>query len=209
MTSAYRVPARPPKFPGMEFRLRVPALLLAGVLAGPGIAHGQAAGSHTTDVHAPPPSGVHDATQTDHHGEFLNEFMFFVGDTRKGGENEFTVGFDYLRTLGSHWGVGIFLDYARGEFEREYIAGAGLFWAPIPAAPDLHLFGGLGYERLNEDHGGHGEWESEDLLLGRLGGTWLFHFGDRGRWVLAPQAFWDIVRGNDAAVFGVGLGYLF
>jgi len=133
--------------------------------------------------------------------------MLFVGNTRKGGQNEVTVGFDYLRSLGSHWGVGIFLDYARGEFEREYIAGAGVFWAPIPQAPDLHLFGGLGYERLSEEH--DGVWAGEDLLLGRLGGTWLFHFGGEGQWVLAPQTFWDIVRGNDAVVFGVGLGYLF
>lgn len=184
------------------------ALALALLLQAASL-HAQAGHGHGSDDGGDPDAEVHSVAATDHHGEFRNEFMFFIGDTRKGGINEFTVGFDYFRSLGSHWGVGIFLDYARATFEREYIAGGGVFWAPLAVAPDLHLFAGLGYERLNSDHGGHGEWEGQDLLLGRLGGTWLFHFGPAGEWVIAPQAFWDTVRGNDAAVFGLGLGYLF
>ncbi len=169
------------------------------------------------------------AAQTDHsdpvghhadsgHGGFSNEVMFFIGDTRKGGDNALTVGVDYLRALGTHWGAAVFLDYAHGELEREYIAGAGLFWAPVPALPDLHLFVGGGWEGIDEDHvhsDGNGgeihEWEHEDLILGRVGGTFVRHFGDRGRWVLAPQLFYDVVEGSgrDAVVFGVGLGLLF
>ena len=149
-----------------------------------------------------------DASQVGHHSEFRNEFMLFLGDTRKGGENAFTVGFDYLRELSVHWGVGIFLDYATAHGEREYIAGAGLFWAPLGILPDLHLFAGAGYERLEEDHGG--EWEGENLLLGRFGATYVIHLGSEGHWVVAPQGFWDVVEeGNNAYVFGVGVGYLF
>lgn len=192
---------------------RALSLATLALAAAAWVAPGPVQAQHTSPLAvpavAPPVPDGPSAPDEEHHAEFRNEFMLFLGDTRKGGENEFTVGLDYLRTLGSHWGVGVFLDYARGTFEREYIAGAGLFWAPIPGAPDLHLFAGLGYERLDEDHGGHGEWEGQDLLLGRLGGTWLFHFGGNGEWVVAPQAFWDAVRGNDAAVFGVGFGYLF
>lgn len=179
--------------------------------------HAESHGSSSSDA-------VHGAAQEAHPVEHRNEFMLFLGDTRKGGENEVTVGFDYLRALGGHWGVGIFLDYARGEFEREYIAGVGAFWAPFAFAPDLHLFAGAGWERLDEDHGAahaHGDhdagdamehdWTSEDLVVGRIGGSYLFHLGSEGRFVLSPQAFYDVVQGSgrDATVFGLGFGYLF
>lgn len=165
-----------------------------------------------------PPDPTESAHSSDHGARFANEVMLFVGDTRKDGANAFTVGADYLRSIGHHWGVGIFLDYAREEFEREYIAGAGLFVAPIPGVPDLHLFAGGGWERLDEDHlHGHASggaahaWTSEDLLIGRVGGSFVFHLGDDGGWVVAPQAFYDVVegRGRDAVVFGLGLGRLF
>jgi len=186
--------------------IRALAILLATPLA----LMAQTGGDEAAEHHAAGGHGL----------EARNEVMLFVGDTRKGDENEFTVGFDYLRSVGHHWGVGIFLDYARGEFEREYIAGAGAFVAPIPALPDLHLFAGTGWERLDEDHA-HGhmngqgqmehDWQSDDLLIGRVGGSYVLHFGDRGQWVLAPQAFYDIVEGSgrDAVVFGLGLGLLF
>jgi|GEM_PF-5694883 len=167
------------------------------------------------------PGATGDVHPDDHASHAANEVMLFVGDTRKGGSNAFTVGFDYLRSIGDHWGAGIFLDYARDEFEREYIAGAGLFVAPIPAVPNLHIFAGGGWERLDEDHlhghsagaagdAAHG-WTTEDLLIGRIGGSFVFHLGHDSAWVLAPQAFYDVVegRGRDAVVFGLGLGYLF
>jgi hypothetical protein len=169
------------------------------------------------------PAGADDEVD---HGHFRNEFMLFVGETRKGGVGEVTVGFDYMRTLGEHWGAAVFLDYAHGAFEREYIAGVGLFWAPLPFAPDFHLLVGAGWEGLDENvphHHAHehhephvdadfaADWHHEDLLLGRIGGSYLLHVGIEGQFVLAPQLFYDVVqgRGRDALVFGVGFGYLF
>lgn len=188
-------------------------------------AQGSAGYATAASVVPAPRSPGADDDEVDH-GHFRNELMLFVGDTRKGGQNEFTVGFDYLRSLGEHWGVGIFLDYARGTFEREYIAGLGAFWAPFPFAPDLHLLVGAGWERLDENaphHHAHGhhephtdadfadDWHHEDLWIGRFGGSYLLHFGGAGEFVLAPQAFYDVVQGSgrDAFVFGIGVGYLF
>lgn len=219
-------------------RLLCSALAALIVFALPTASYGQdpahhaaasAAGSQGSDppAHGEATHGSADAgAQVPHHPEFRNEFMLFVGDTRKGGANEFTVGFDYLRSLGHHWGVGIFLDYASGTFEREYIAGLAAFWAPFPFAPDLHLLVGGGWERLDENvphhhahehHESHVDsdfddmWEHDNLLIARLGGSYLLHFGAEGRFVLAPQAFYDVVqgRGRDAVVFGIGFGYLF
>ena len=201
---------------GVVLTLSYPSVLKAQGF--PGHSAGGAAAAHSGSP------GVDD-DEVDH-GHFRNEFMLFVGDTRKGGQNEFTVGFDYLRSLGEHWGVGIFLDYARGTFEREYIAGLGAFWAPFSFAPDLHLLVGAGWERLDENtphHHAHehhephtdadfaGDWHHDDLWLARFGGSYLLHFGRGGEFVLAPQAFYDVVqgRGRDAVVFGIGIGYLF
>lgn len=209
-----------------------PALAALSLIAFPGLLAAQDPALHAA-ADPPPAHGPahveaapHAADQEAHHPEFRNEFMLFVGNTRKGGENEVTVGFDYLRSLGEHWGVGIFLDYARGTFEREYIAGLGAFWAPLAFAPDLHFFAGAGWERLNENvahHHAHvhhephvdsdfdGDWDHDDLFVGRFGGSYVLHFGGEGQFVIAPQAFYDVVqgRGRDATVFGLGFGYLF
>lgn len=192
-----------------------------GEVVDPPLADPPEASSHPAE-HGDEPA----VDQVPHHPEFRNEFMLFMGDTRKGGQNEFTIGFDYLRSLGHHWGVGIYLDYARGQFEREYIAGLAAFWAPFAFAPDLHFLVGGGWERLDENvphHHAHehhephvdadfdGDWHHDDLAVGRVGGSYLLHFGRRGEFVLAPQLFYDVVegRGRNAVVFGIGFGYLF
>lgn len=147
---------------------------------------------------------------TDHrHTVASNEILFFVGDTRRGGVNELTIGVDFARNLGETWGWSVFVDHARASFEREYIAGLGFFAAPLPFARDLKLFAGAGYERLRADHHHDGQWTGDNLLLGRAGATWSIHMDRDHHWVLVPQAFWDMTRGTDATVFGVGLGYHF
>jgi hypothetical protein len=143
------------------------------------------------------------------HGVASNEILFFVGDTRRGGVNELTIGIDFARNLGATWGWSVFVDHARANFEREYIAGLGFFAAPLPFARDLKLFAGAGYERLRADHHHDGHWTGDNLLLGRAGATWSIHMDHDHHWVLVPQAFWDMTRGTDATVFGVGLGYHF
>lgn len=147
---------------------------------------------------------------TDHESAALsNEVLLFLGDTRRGGVNEWTVGVDFTRSLSSVWGLSLFLDYARADFEREFIAGLGSYVAPFPFARGLHLFAGAGYERLRADHHHDGHWTGENLLMGRFGGLWNVHLDGDHHWVLVPQAFWDVTRGPDATVFGVGVGYHF
>lgn len=163
--------------------------------------HSEAGG----EAHGSPSQETHGA-----HG-FVNEVAVFFGDTYKSDHHAFTVGVDFVHLFRNELGVGVFADGAFGEHEREYILGAGLWWF---SPWHLSFLAAGGVERLQEemedvDGHGHGGTHKEWLALARLGVALPLHFGSEGQWSVIPSAFWDITEGPDAAVFGVGLGYLF
>jgi hypothetical protein len=148
------------------------------------------------------------------HAGLKNELVLFVGNTRKSGHDAFTVGVDYARVIKGPLLLGFFADVANSSSERDYIVGAGLW---LYAMEHVAIFAGIGAEWVefpkaehhDEDDGSGEHHEDHTVALGRFGAAYAFHFGAQGRFTLVPQAFLDVVEGNDAWVLGIGLGYVF
>ena len=151
-------------------------------------------------------------TEPSEHGErigaeFKNEFVVFLGATSETGDaTEFTVGLEYAREMGKHWGVGILADYAGGGL-RNYVLAVPFYYYPagrwkLLAAPGIEVHDGAG----RTVHDGHPETdEDETHALLRLGFAYSFEVSKHYR--IEPAVDVDFVKSDRVWVYGVNLNY--
>lgn len=126
---------------------------------------------------------------------FRNKLSGFVGGTVEDEGSAFTLGLDYERRLGPHFGVGVIIDKAFGG-ERAFIAAGALYWHPLPP---MRLDIAPGFERI--------EAEDESAFVLRLGADYDFELTER--WSLGPNVNLDLANGRAVFVFGAELGFSF
>ena len=170
---------------------------------------------------APHPSGdystvaPHEGARVRHHRSthHANHLALFLGNTRSGGQDGFTVGGDYEHRFIRWLGAGPQVDYAR-DLDALTVTGAAFF----------HPFGNL---RLLAAPGIEHEFESEEEHVGgeeagtlsteagessrnkfvfRVGAFYDFFIG---RFTITPTFELDVKSGKDVKVFGISLGYEF
>ena len=117
----------------------------------------------------------------------------FLGDTHDEGEDAFSVGLAYEYRLNKLIGLGLFWEVETEDFDQ-WSVGVPLF---------LHPYRGLRFQVAPGIE--HKEGDKEFLV--RLGVAYEFEMG--GSWSLTPEFNVDFVDGEEAAVFGVSLGYGF
>ena len=154
------------------------------------------------------------AAETEHHesdGELhRNELSAFLGATNEPGHDaQFTLGLEYERRIGKHFGTGVMLDYA-GSNLRNFVVAVPIFWHPghswkILVAPGMELHNGtvevIPHEKGDGAEGGVDEDEESFLL--RIGLAYDLHLGRN--FGLAPNINLDLVDGRSIWVYGVNL----
>jgi hypothetical protein len=157
---------------------------------------------------------VHTGGEGEARHAFANELALFLGNTNLDGEDGFTIGLDYARTLSERVALGVFLDWAIGDNGRAFVVGVPLSFSP--GIGELALTVGAGLERetprsdavepLDSAETAH---EAETLFMGRLGAQYPVVFGPEGRFFLAPQANLDVTHKHTATVLGATIGVEF
>jgi hypothetical protein len=115
-----------------------------------------------------------------------------------------TVGLDYTRRFSRRWGLGVLLDVALGEIERDVIVGV-----PILVYPwrELSIWVAPGFERASIDAREEGQpstHETHSEFLVRFGAAYWFSLG--GSLAFAPQINADVAGGHWTLVYGVAIG---
>lgn len=108
-------------------------------------------------------------------------------------ETAFSLGIDYEYRVSEALGLGLVAEHAFGPLDS----------TTLLAVADIHLWKGWALQI-----GPGVEFaEDEEFFLGRLGTLYEFEIGDS--FTLAPQVHYDLSEGEDAIVFGVGVGRAF
>ncbi len=162
----------------------------------------------------------HESEEAGHeaaHEFHANHVAVFLGATTKVGDSEdsetaFTFGVDYERRISRLLGIGLALDWAVSEHERDFLFLVPLVVHPagglkLLAAPGLEL----GTEVAHEgEAGAESEAESTEThsyFAFRFGAEYQF---DLGRFSIAPALYLDLIaESRNAWVYGLVLGYGF
>ncbi len=151
------------------------------------------------------------------HEMHRNHLALFLGGTSKVSASElpttvFTIGADYERRLGEFFGIGLAVDAAIGEHDRDFLVLLPVFAHPVGGwkllvAPGVEV----GKEVVDEgDVGAESEGETggtEGFFALRLGMDYAFDFG---RFSIAPGLYFDIIgQSQNAWVYGLVFGYGF
>jgi hypothetical protein len=134
--------------------------------------------------------GGHEAGEAAPHHRF--GIAGFIGSTRVGGENEFTVGIDGGMRLNSNWSIGAVIERAERERHSTLLL-AGVGWHPT--GTDLRLQVGLG----RKDPAG----TTETVLRTAV----AYELEAESGWFLKPYLAIDFITNEDnEGVFGVYIG---
>jgi hypothetical protein len=112
------------------------------------------------------------------------------------------VGLSYAYSLSHRWAVGIKLEYADSEVERDRVALLGFVYEPVER---VEFGAALGVERADVDEVDHGEEHtvSETEALVRLTFAYLIPLSER--WHLGPEFNADITASRVTYVYGLFL----
>jgi hypothetical protein len=176
--------------------------------------------------------GAHAAAEAGHDGEHAfhrNELAVFVGASvltkYEDDPTSFTVGGEYFRRLSERTSIGITVEYADGDLERDWVVLVPVGYRPFDGwaegfqfviGPGLE-FASLSEEAVEELEGGEGgagheaeaeasgadEREEETDFVIRLGVDYVLELG---RISLTPQVNADVVGDHVTWVAGVALG---
>lgn len=170
------------------------ALLAGAVFLAAPAAYGQEAGHEVEAQHG-------------EHGESLGyrHFVSLSGGAASHTENNDTgaaVGLSYAYKLSHRWAVGIKLEYADSDLERDRVALLGATYEPVER---VELGVAFGIERADLDEIDHGEEHTvtESEALARL--TFAYLLPLSGRWHLGPEFNADITASRVTYVYGLVL----
>lgn len=128
-----------------------------------------------------------------HH--FHNRVSFLIANTVEAGEHDQTIGIEYERYLGDHWGIGAFIDWFEGEHDSELVAIAG-FYHPVP---EVGLMIAPGYQFRDG---------KDDRAAFRVGMFYEFDLNER--FAIAPSIYTDFLSGGErSSVLGVSVNVRF
>lgn len=156
----------------------------------------------------------------DAHEAHENHVALFLGGTTKIADTDrpktaFAVGAEYVRTLGEFFGIGLAVDYAAGDFERDLLIVVPLVATPIPAwklivAPGIEI----GEEiELDPEAAGSGdgpeiETKTKGFFAIRFGTAYDFTVGRS--FTLSPALYYDVIGSSkNTWVYGFNFGYVF
>lgn len=165
----------------------------------------------TAPVHA---QEHHAADEGDGH-HYKNELALFLGNTNRDGRDAFTVGLDYARAISERLAIGVFFDRATGDRGRAWVLGVPLYIETGLGHLSLTVGAGIEEESTFQEEELHGATtedgahESGTLFMVRLGAQYPLHFGQNGRFFVAPQANVDITEAHAATVLGAIVGVTF
>lgn len=137
-----------------------------------------------------------------------NHVAIFLGGTTffKKGESHFSVGLDYVHrpNVEKPWAFSIFGEAIFAK-HTEYLVGLPIYYSFnniwwIRAGPGIEII------QEEEHHGSEIETKTEVEFLFRFGVGMPIHIGNFG---ITPSIDFDLVRNNDAIVWGVNFGYGF
>jgi len=137
-----------------------------------------------------------------------NHVAIFLGSTTffKKGESHFSVGLDYVYrpNVEEPWAFSIFGEAIFAE-HTEYLVGLPVYYSFNNI---WWLRAGPGIEIIQEEeyHGAEVETKTKVEFLFRIGAGFPFHFG---KYTITPSVDFDLVRNNDAIVWGFNIGYGF
>ena len=216
-------------------RIRVPAPLALAALACCGLLvprAGLGQEEHGAEHAAQAAGQEHEETENEGHHFHRNELAVFVGASTltkyEDDPTSFTVGGEYFRRLSERTSVGLTVEYADGDLERDWLVLVPVAYRPFDGwaegfqfviGPGIE-FASLSEEAVEEleggDAGGHGEEhvgeaseagaeerENETEPVIRLGVDYVVELG---RISLTPQINADVVGDNVTWVAGVALG---
>ena len=130
-----------------------------------------------------------------HASEFerRHRLELFLGNTHEDGENGFTSGLTFEYRLTKIFGVGIFLDYIAGDFDK-WAAGLPLF---------IHPYKGWRFSLSP----GLDDVSGENDFLFKAVAAYEFEFDS---WSITPEFQVDFIEGGKQALtYGVSVGYGF
>ena len=114
-----------------------------------------------------------------------------------------TLGLEYERRLSPLWGVGVLVDFASSDIERDYVIGVPVLLHPAAGA-SLLVAPGVEFVQINVvGEGGEEEEESETELLVRFGVA--YELGIK-RMSIAPQLNAEVAGGHWTLVYGLAVG---
>ena len=137
-----------------------------------------------------------------------NHIAIFLGGTTffKKGESHFSVGLDYVYRpdVEKPWAFSLFGEAIFAE-HTEYLIGLPVYYGFnniwwIRAGPGLEII------QEEEHHGDVVETKTEVEFLVRIGVGYPLHVG---AFTITPSLDFDLVRNNDAIVWGINFGYGF
>ncbi len=170
-------------------------VLLAGAvfLAAP-VAHAQDA-EHAAE-------GEH--TEHAEEATYRHAVTLFAGAATHTRENDTggAIGLSYAYYLSQKWAVGVKVEYASSELERDFIILPAVLFEPVER---VELAVGFGVERASKDEFEHGETHTveENEALLRLTFVYGFHIGSG--MALSPEFNADITSSNVTYVYGLAL----
>ena len=142
------------------------------------------------------------------HNPHHSHLALFLGGTTfyKNNESHFSLGADYVYRPNPEkpWAYSIFTEVIFAD-HTEYLIGLPVYYY---IEQNWWLRAGPGMEIIQEEehHGHEVETKTHIELLFRIGSGYEFHFGD---FSIIPSIDLDLVRNNDALVWGLNLGYSF
>lgn len=140
----------------------------------------------------------------EHSGEvtYRHAVTLFAGAATHTKENDTggAIGLSYGYFLSHKWAVGVKVEYASSQLERDFIILPGVLFEPVER---VEFAVGFGVERAKKEETEHGETHTveENEALLRLTFAYGFHIGSR--MALSPEFNADITSSNVTYVYGL------